>query len=250
MPRRGRRRPPPWRARARTLPRAGRVASKRAVTWKACADAPTAAPAVAWPPNRSASFSALDSFPSHDYGLIDVERYFAAKGRRQLDYISSQGCRFRCTFCADPFVYERGWTGISAPRMGEELEALWRRRPLRRSQLPGRDISSPTASAWRRCARRSCGAGSASPGRRRCAPIRAFASTTEWRSASARPAAGDGGRRVGVAGDDRLAAEGHHAWNRFRERGADGPPRRRRHLPVHRRLPRRAGRERARRRST
>ena len=80
---------------------------------------------VAAEPKRE--LSALDSFPSHDYGLIDVDRYFAAKGRRQLDYISSQGCRFRCTFCADPYVYERGWTGISAPRMGEELEGLWRR---------------------------------------------------------------------------------------------------------------------------
>ena len=80
---------------------------------------------VAVEPKRE--LSALDSFPSHDYGLIDVDRYFAAKGRRQLDYISSQGCRFRCTFCADPYVYERGWTGISAPRMGDELEGLWRR---------------------------------------------------------------------------------------------------------------------------
>jgi anaerobic magnesium-protoporphyrin IX monomethyl ester cyclase len=69
----------------------------------------------------------INDFPAHDYGLIDVERYFAAKGRRQLDYISSQGCRFRCTFCADPFVYERGWSGLDAPRMGEELERLWRR---------------------------------------------------------------------------------------------------------------------------
>ena len=70
---------------------------------------------------------ALEGLPSHDYDVIDVERYFAAKSRRQLDYISSQGCRFRCTFCADPYVYERGWTGIPAARMGEELEHLWRR---------------------------------------------------------------------------------------------------------------------------
>ena len=80
--------------------------------------------AVAVEPKRD--LRALDSFPRHDYGLIAVERYFAAKGRRQLDYISSQGCRFRCTFCADPYVFERGWTGISALRMGEELERLWR----------------------------------------------------------------------------------------------------------------------------
>jgi radical SAM superfamily enzyme YgiQ (UPF0313 family) len=69
----------------------------------------------------------VNELPAHDYGLIDVERYFAAKGQRQLDYISSQGCRFRCTFCADPAVYKRGWSGLAPARIGEELERLWRR---------------------------------------------------------------------------------------------------------------------------
>ena len=69
----------------------------------------------------------LNELPRHDYSLIDVEAYFKAKNRRQLDYISSQGCRFRCSFCADPYVFERGWTGLEPQRMGEELETLWRR---------------------------------------------------------------------------------------------------------------------------
>jgi radical SAM superfamily enzyme YgiQ (UPF0313 family) len=63
----------------------------------------------------------------HDYALLDVERYFAAKGRRQLDYISSVGCAFRCAFCADPHVYGRRWKGLDPARMGAEIEALWRR---------------------------------------------------------------------------------------------------------------------------
>lgn len=67
----------------------------------------------------------IESFPKLNYDLIPVEKYFALKGRRQLDYISSQGCRFRCTFCADPFMYKRGWYGFSPQRMGEELEELW-----------------------------------------------------------------------------------------------------------------------------
>jgi len=95
---------------------------------RGCAHRRVGGGAAAIEPKRE--LRALDTFPSHDYGLIDVERYFAAKGRRQLDYISSQGCRFRCTFCADPYVYERGWTGVPAARMGEELEALWRRHPF------------------------------------------------------------------------------------------------------------------------
>ena len=69
----------------------------------------------------------VDTLPRHDYELIDVERYFALKGRRQLDYISSQGCPFRCAFCADPFVYGRKWFGLAPERMGEEIEQLWRR---------------------------------------------------------------------------------------------------------------------------
>jgi radical SAM superfamily enzyme YgiQ (UPF0313 family) len=69
----------------------------------------------------------LDELRRHDYALIPVERYFAFKGRRQLDYISSQGCQFRCAFCADPFVYERQWVGLSPARMGEELAEWWAR---------------------------------------------------------------------------------------------------------------------------
>ncbi len=69
----------------------------------------------------------VNNFPAHDYDLIPVEQYFRHKKRRQLDYISSQGCRFRCNFCADPAVYQRTWSGLNAERMVTELAALWRR---------------------------------------------------------------------------------------------------------------------------
>lgn len=69
----------------------------------------------------------LNELPPHDYSLLPVERYFALKRRRQIDYISSQGCRFRCAFCADPAVYARGWTGLKPQRIAEELWALHRR---------------------------------------------------------------------------------------------------------------------------
>ena len=67
----------------------------------------------------------MDQFSDVNYDLIDVEKYFEKKGRRQLDYISSTGCHFRCTFCADPFVYERKWTAISAEVMVNQLEKLY-----------------------------------------------------------------------------------------------------------------------------
>jgi radical SAM superfamily enzyme YgiQ (UPF0313 family) len=67
----------------------------------------------------------VNTFPAHDYGLVPVEQYFERKDKRQLDYISSVGCRFRCGFCADPFVYKRAWYGLTAERMGDELSDLW-----------------------------------------------------------------------------------------------------------------------------
>jgi radical SAM superfamily enzyme YgiQ (UPF0313 family) len=68
----------------------------------------------------------LNDLPRHEYGLIPVGQYFALKGRRQLDYVSSQGCRFRCAFCADPAVYARGWTGLAPARVADEMAFLCR----------------------------------------------------------------------------------------------------------------------------
>lgn len=69
----------------------------------------------------------VEAMRSPDYSLIPVERYFDLKKHRQLDFISSQGCNFRCTFCADPFVYGRKWVGLSADRIGEQIAQLWDR---------------------------------------------------------------------------------------------------------------------------
>ena len=63
----------------------------------------------------------VEVFPPLDYGMIAVEAYFERKARRQFDYISSVGCRFRCAFCADPYVYRRAWFGLSPERMAREI---------------------------------------------------------------------------------------------------------------------------------
>jgi radical SAM superfamily enzyme YgiQ (UPF0313 family) len=73
----------------------------------------------------------LNAFPAHDYSLIAVEKYFALKRARQIDYISSQGCRFRCTFCADPSVFARSWSGLTPERIGDEVAHLYRRYQMR-----------------------------------------------------------------------------------------------------------------------
>ena len=74
--------------------------------------------------SQAAALKDLNAFPAHDYSLIPVERFFALKGSRQIDYISSQGCRFRCAFCADPAVFNRGWTGLAPERIADEIAFL------------------------------------------------------------------------------------------------------------------------------
>ncbi len=73
--------------------------------------------------NPARPFADVNSLPAHDYQLVAVERYFELKGRRQFDFVSSQGCRFRCSFCADPTVFKRGWYGLAPERVAHELAA-------------------------------------------------------------------------------------------------------------------------------
>jgi radical SAM superfamily enzyme YgiQ (UPF0313 family) len=77
--------------------------------------------------NAARPLEDVNALRPHDYTLIDVARYYALKTKPQFDYITSQGCRFRCAFCADPFVYQRRWVGLEPARVGAELEELWRR---------------------------------------------------------------------------------------------------------------------------
>lgn len=80
--------------------------------------------------NGPRALIALDRFRAHDYGLIPVEAYYSLKGKRQLDYISSQGCNFRCAFCSDPFVYQRKWVGLDPRSMVEKLREIHARHPF------------------------------------------------------------------------------------------------------------------------
>ncbi|MDP6932407.1 MAG: radical SAM protein, partial [Myxococcota bacterium] len=66
----------------------------------------------------------LNALPPVRYDWIDCRRYFEKKGRRQLDFISSTGCLFRCTFCADPHVYQRRFTQLSPDRLVATLRTL------------------------------------------------------------------------------------------------------------------------------
>lgn len=63
----------------------------------------------------------MNELPRLNYDLIDVEKYFKAKGQRQFDFIASIGCFFRCTFCADPFVFQRKYSGLLPDRLVADL---------------------------------------------------------------------------------------------------------------------------------
>lgn len=76
--------------------------------------------------NAERHLANINEFPPFNYQLINVKDYMKLSGRNQIDYISSQGCRFRCAFCADPAMYKRGWHGYSPERIGKELEQLWK----------------------------------------------------------------------------------------------------------------------------
>ena len=71
--------------------------------------------------NPPRPFQNVNAFPRADFDLIDMEKYFAHRGVRRLDYCSSQGCPFECSFCADPMVYKQRWSGLAAARVVSEI---------------------------------------------------------------------------------------------------------------------------------
>lgn len=74
--------------------------------------------------NPDRQFTDISKFPPLNYSFIDPEKYFARKGKQQLDYYSSQGCPYRCRFCADPMVFDSKWSSLNAERVVEEISAL------------------------------------------------------------------------------------------------------------------------------
>jgi anaerobic magnesium-protoporphyrin IX monomethyl ester cyclase len=66
----------------------------------------------------------MNTLPPHDYGLLDLEKYFQHKRRRQIDFLSSQGCPYRCSFCADPAVYHHRWTSLNADRLLNDISVI------------------------------------------------------------------------------------------------------------------------------
>ena len=72
----------------------------------------------------------LDEFPPMAYHLIDFKDYPGPPNRRSTpsdrfsNFRSSQGCPWRCAYCADPQVFNRRWMTLSIQNTVDELENL------------------------------------------------------------------------------------------------------------------------------
>ena len=75
--------------------------------------------------NEKRHLTNVNDFAPVDYDLIDVEKYYQFKKRRQFDFISSIGCYYRCTFCADPEVYDRKFSAIDPDRMVDQMQVYY-----------------------------------------------------------------------------------------------------------------------------
>ena len=78
--------------------------------------------------NPSRKMEDIDNFPRLPYEKMEnPEQYInnmPLYGSRTINYLSSQGCPFRCQFCAEPMVYERHWKVHSPERVLADLEFL------------------------------------------------------------------------------------------------------------------------------
>ena len=68
----------------------------------------------------------INNFPRLPYHLVNMEKTIVSnqQGKRVIHYISSVGCPWRCSFCADPLMYKRRWSALKPERVVEDWEFL------------------------------------------------------------------------------------------------------------------------------
>jgi len=70
----------------------------------------------------------LDSLPELPWELIDIDNYASLhiKEGRSLDFVSSRGCPFRCSFCYNAYFNKAKWRPFSAKETVKRLKNLVR----------------------------------------------------------------------------------------------------------------------------
>jgi radical SAM superfamily enzyme YgiQ (UPF0313 family) len=77
--------------------------------------------------NAERPFEDINNFPPLPYHLIDVEKYVLNTpeiNSRTISYLSSRGCPYHCSFCAEALVSKRRWFGLKPSRVIKDLKFL------------------------------------------------------------------------------------------------------------------------------
>lgn len=77
--------------------------------------------------NAPRELVSLEEFPPLPIHLIDLSKYPGRKtgpNKVFITYRTSQGCPWRCGYCADPLVFNRRWKGLSSVRIVDELQYI------------------------------------------------------------------------------------------------------------------------------
>jgi anaerobic magnesium-protoporphyrin IX monomethyl ester cyclase len=76
--------------------------------------------------NPARPFEDVNGFSPLPYYLIDLNAHFPRLefGKRIISYVSSQGCPYPCSFCAESAAYGRRWSGLRPERVSQEIQQL------------------------------------------------------------------------------------------------------------------------------
>ena len=79
--------------------------------------------------NPAREFENINNFPATPYHLIEIDKYIydnvaSGFGARTCAIYTSQGCPWKCGFCAENKVTHHKWSGFSAERVADEIEFL------------------------------------------------------------------------------------------------------------------------------
>jgi radical SAM superfamily enzyme YgiQ (UPF0313 family) len=79
----------------------------------------------------SSDFMDMNELPMPAWDLIDVEKYVRKlsniPGERVIDFYTSKGCPYPCSFCYNLNFNKRKWRAKSAQKAADEMEFLYRR---------------------------------------------------------------------------------------------------------------------------
>ncbi len=77
--------------------------------------------------NKTSLLRSKTNLPEFPWHLIDIQKYIRCDekiGTKILNYVSSQGCPFPCTFCSEVALYKSKWKSYGAERIIKDTEYL------------------------------------------------------------------------------------------------------------------------------